>query len=325
MENLPKVSVTVPVYNTSPYLKKCLDSLAAQTLKDIEVIIVDDGSTDGSGTICDEYAARHPNFKVIHQSNGGLAVARQTGLDAAKGEYVIPCDSDDWVDPDMYEALYKKGVADKADIVVCGFTEEYPGGRSIHRRVWFESLDPVHHKSDILKTNLHNTWCRLIKRELFQENRICYEPGVNMGEDKFILYKLLHYNPKISQIDFYPYHYRKTAGSYTSRLKYTEVKKAIAIVDWVESNYSVPDYSEGIFLLKVNHVFSLVRSDGADMDYIMRLLETRISWRDFFKHRMSVKSIAVYCAKLIPVAFVSALVRKAYSMTGKDFQKPVRQ
>ncbi len=98
----PAVSVTVPVYNTSKYLRKCLDSLQSQTLKNIEFIIVDDGSTDDSGVICDEYAKSNPKFKVIHQKNGGLASARQTGLNHARGEYVIVCDSDERVEPDMY-------------------------------------------------------------------------------------------------------------------------------------------------------------------------------------------------------------------------------
>lgn len=125
------VSVIVPIFNTSRYLRKCLDSLAHQTLTAIEFILVDDGSTDDSGKICDEYASKDSRFRVIHQSNGGSAVARQTGLDAARGEYTIVCDSDDWVEPDMYEKLYRKAVETDADMVLCGYFAEYIDGRSL--------------------------------------------------------------------------------------------------------------------------------------------------------------------------------------------------
>ena len=113
-----KVSVTVAVYNTSKYLRKCLDSLDVQSMQEIEFIVVDDGSTDGSGVICDEYARRNPKFKVIHQQHSGLAAARQTGMDNAKGEYVIVCDSDDWVEPEMYETLYNVAAESNADIAI---------------------------------------------------------------------------------------------------------------------------------------------------------------------------------------------------------------
>ena len=92
---IPKISVTVPVYNTSRYLYQCLNSLAVQTLQDIEFIIVDDGSTDNSGIICDAYSKKDSRFKVIHQPNGGSAVARETGLKNAVGDFIIVCDSDD--------------------------------------------------------------------------------------------------------------------------------------------------------------------------------------------------------------------------------------
>ena len=103
-----KVSVTVPVYNTAKYLDRCLSSLIEQTLQDIEIVLVDDGSTDGSDSICDSWAERDNRIKVIHQRNGGLWKARQTGLENATGEFIIVCDSDDWVDTSAYEKAYTK-------------------------------------------------------------------------------------------------------------------------------------------------------------------------------------------------------------------------
>lgn len=102
------VSVIVPVFNTERFIRQCLDSIRQQTYGEFEVIVVDDGSTDRSGAICDEYAQEDTRFKVIHQSNGGVSVARQTGIDAAIGDYTIHIDPDDWVDPTMLEELFIK-------------------------------------------------------------------------------------------------------------------------------------------------------------------------------------------------------------------------
>ena len=104
----PSLSIVVPVYNTEKYLKQCVDSLTSQTLNEIEIILVDDGSTDGSGAICDEYAAKDSRIKVIHKENGGLGFARNSGLEMAQGEFVGFVDSDDWVDLDFFEKLLGK-------------------------------------------------------------------------------------------------------------------------------------------------------------------------------------------------------------------------
>ena len=116
----PKVSIVVPIYNVEKYLKQCIDSLLNQTLKDIEIILVDDGTPDLAGQIADEYASNYANVKVIHQKNAGLGPARNTGIKHASGEYVGFVDSDDWVDSKMYQKLYNLAIDNKADIVVSG-------------------------------------------------------------------------------------------------------------------------------------------------------------------------------------------------------------
>lgn len=116
----PKVSVIVPVYNTEPYLRECLDSIKNQTLREIEIICVDDGSTDNSGKILDEYAANDSRFIVIHKENQGPALARQVGLDFAKGEYVKFVDSDDYIDLQTLEICYNEAKKDDVDVLVHG-------------------------------------------------------------------------------------------------------------------------------------------------------------------------------------------------------------
>ena len=118
---MPHVSVIVPVYNVEEYLRKCIDSIVAQTLKDIEIILVDDGSTDGSGTICDEYASQDKRVRVVHKINGGLSSARNTGIEAASAPFLMFIDSDDWVEPNFCEKPYLAAKNNNADLVLFSF------------------------------------------------------------------------------------------------------------------------------------------------------------------------------------------------------------
>lgn len=115
----PRLSIIVPVYNVEPFIHKCVDSILAQTLADFELILVDDGSTDRSGVICDEYAKKDMRVTVIHKENGGQASARNIGLDIIKGDYIGFVDSDDFVENDMFELLYKNAMKYEADVVEC--------------------------------------------------------------------------------------------------------------------------------------------------------------------------------------------------------------
>lgn len=125
-----KLSIIVPVYNVEEYLPRCLDPLAEQSLGDYELILIDDGSTDGSGRICDEYARRYPGLvRVRHIDNGGQGRARNIGIELARGEYLGFVDSDDWVDLSMYEKLCRRAEETGADVAVCDFLAKYEDGR----------------------------------------------------------------------------------------------------------------------------------------------------------------------------------------------------
>lgn len=120
------ISVIIPVYNVEPYLRKCLDSVVNQTYKELEIFIIDDGSTDGSGAICDEYVKADKRIRVFHTENRGLSCARNLGLDEVKGEWIGFVDSDDWIEPDMYEVLLTRAKETGADVVECSFIRLYP-------------------------------------------------------------------------------------------------------------------------------------------------------------------------------------------------------
>ncbi len=117
----PLISIIVPVYNVKEYVVRCLESIAAQTFTHYECIVVDDGSTDGSGDLCDNFAATHDRFRVIHQPNKGLSMARNSGLKVAQGQYIGFVDSDDWIHPDMYRVMLEQLQACRADLIACHF------------------------------------------------------------------------------------------------------------------------------------------------------------------------------------------------------------
>ena len=123
--NSPIISVIIPIYNVEEFLPKCIDSVLNQTLKNVEIILVDDGSTDNSSIICDEYALLDNRITVIHKKNEGLSASRNIGIDVAKGNYLAFVDSDDWIEESMFEIMYNTIVTNDADMVVCNYYEDY--------------------------------------------------------------------------------------------------------------------------------------------------------------------------------------------------------
>ena len=122
-----EISIIVPVYKVEKYLKKCVDSILAQTFTDFELILVDDGSPDDSGKICEEYAEKDARVRVLHKENGGLSSARNAGIEVAKGKYLGFIDSDDYIAEDMYELLYNTIIKEDADLSICGIYDVYEG------------------------------------------------------------------------------------------------------------------------------------------------------------------------------------------------------
>ena len=118
------ISIIVPVYNVAVYLRQCIESLLNQTYKNIEVVLVNDGSTDGGGDICEEFRRKDPRVVVLHKENGGLVSARKAGLKASRGRYIACVDGDDWIEPDMYERMHCRMTEKNVDIVMCGHTHK---------------------------------------------------------------------------------------------------------------------------------------------------------------------------------------------------------
>lgn len=213
-----KVSIVIPVYNTAEYLPECIDSIRRQTLKEIEIICVDDGSTDGSADILDEYALRDDRILVIHKDNGGPASARKTGLRAASGQYIGFADSDDWIEEDMYELLYQKAENQRVDIVTCGFFLEgnyttmhmdtvpqglYAGEDM--RELREKAIYNLEEKSSGLKASL----CyKLFKKDLICEAQYKIPDEITMADDKMCLLTALLECNSVYVCHKALYHYR---------------------------------------------------------------------------------------------------------------------
>lgn len=187
------VSVIVPVYNAETYLDACVQSLLSQTLSTIEIVLVNDGSTDGSGALCDRYAAADARVTVVHQDNKGASAARNAGIRHARGTYIGFVDSDDFVEPTMYQWLYEEAEANEADIVFCNlFTNDqkmlpyladgvYEGERL--RQEIYPRLIAVVDETKHGKVLRGAVWCRIFKRELLLQNEILFHEGLIYNED----------------------------------------------------------------------------------------------------------------------------------------------
>lgn len=202
------VSIIVPVYKAEKYIHQCIDSLLAQTYKNIEVILVDDGSPDHCGKICDEYAAKDCRVKVIHQQNGGVSVARQTGIDHATGEYSIHADPDDWVELNMIEELVAKAVADNADMVICDFYRESKSDRIHVCQNPGDDLSASAVLRKILSQQLHGSCCNKLVNRSHIEGIGFIPEDLCILEDELYNIRILARTIKVSYLPKAFYHYR---------------------------------------------------------------------------------------------------------------------
>ena len=192
MQITPLISIIIPVYNAEKHIRKCLDSIRKQTYTNWEAILVDDGSPDNCGEICDEYAKKDNRFKVIHQKNGGVSLARQAGLDKATGDYIIHCDPDDWIEPEMLQELIGTAISENAGMVICDI-KEYEDGRTTlltqHLERQQTSKDT---QTKIINQQLHGSCCnKLIKKELCKDISF-YPSNINMCEDELFNIRVLN-------------------------------------------------------------------------------------------------------------------------------------
>ncbi len=219
------ISIIVPVYKVEPYLSCCIESIINQTCKDIEIVLVDDGSPDKCGRICDKYAREDERIRVFHTDNHGLSAARNVGIKEARGEFVGFVDSDDWIEPDMYEVLLAKAIEFDADVCECNFwfgtsTKNYSNIEdAIYRNK--ESLEALFNNKIC-----HVAWNKIYKRKLFDS--VSFPEGRNI-EDISIMHLLIDQTKTVVVMSDKKYHYRQRADS----IKYTY--SASNLIDYADA------------------------------------------------------------------------------------------
>lgn len=215
----PKVSVIVPVYKAEAYLHRCVDSLLAQTFTDFEVLLIDDGSPDNSGVICDEYAKKDSRVRVLHKENGGVSSARQCGIDNALGEYTIHADPDDWVEPTMLEELYAKAKEEDADMVICDFYVENKTRRDYVKQQP-SSLDSETVLKELFQQLHGSCWNKLVKRACYNNANVSFDLNLSFCEDLYFHASLLKHHISVAYLPKAFYHYDQIVNTDSIVRKY---------------------------------------------------------------------------------------------------------
>ena len=244
----PLVSIIVPIYNVEKYLRKCIDSILNQTLENIEVILVNDGSTDNSGKIIDEYKVRDSRVIAIHKENGGQSSARNIGLDIAKGKYIGFVDSDDWIDKDMYNQLVKKIEKSQSDICVCGRIL-YSENDTLLNKIEVKNETIDFNKQSLGEYTVNKlfynhtvvVWNKIYKKDIIDTNKIRFKDVSYVGsEDALFNYSILCHVNKISSIDKVFYNQLERNGSTSRSYKYGYITRMSNLIS------SMHEYSKDI-------------------------------------------------------------------------------
>lgn len=251
---MPETSIIMPVYNAEKTLSQMIDSILSQTFTDWELLCIDDGSTDSSGVLLEEYALRDSRIKVFHKANEGVAMARQMGIDNAQGEYCIHADADDWVEPTMLEELYNEAKGKDADVIICDYFLNIKEKQTyISQKP--TSLDPIQILRDLFQ-QLHGSCCnKLVKRVCYNKYDITFTKGINHCEDLITWIQLFqHPEIKVAYLPKAFYHYCEnelsitrnfTRKTYEMRLKFRDKLKDILHIS--EATDIINKVSFGIF------------------------------------------------------------------------------
>jgi len=247
MNRLPdiKVSLIIPVYNVEAYIERCLTSVVNQTLKDIEVIIVNDGSFDKSMEIVNSFDVKYANIYIINKANGGLSSARNSGLKAASGKYIAFLDSDDYIDETMLEQMYNNAEVNNFDIVACNLTMVDLSDKIIEVEKNTVNYNHTYNKDDVIGEYLLNNipsyaWNKLYLKKLFDENKITYPEG-RLYEDIGTSFELLFRARKVGFIDKQLYFYVQRDGAITKVPSFKAGFDIISIIDNIKNILEVND------------------------------------------------------------------------------------
>lgn len=259
-----KVSIIVPVYNVEAYLAKCLDSLVNQTLKEIEIIVVNDGSPDNSKKIIDTYSNKYDNIHAFDKENGGLSDARNFGIKKAKGEYIAFVDSDDYVDTSMYEKMYNKAKSGNYDMVVCDLNYVYDDRVM---RAYSNVKEDTEKIKEVMLNIYPAAWNKIFKRELLSD--IKFKRGIWFEDVEFI-YRLLPHVKNIGVVNEPLYQYLQRDGSITRKKDmriYNYIDNMNSIMDYYKDNDLYLEYKKELEYIYVRYIYATFIRQATIFDY----------------------------------------------------------
>ena len=290
---MPTISVIIPVYNAEKYIEGCISSIINQSFPDFELILVDDGSTDLSGTLCDSFVTKDNRIKVFHRPNGGVSSARNYGIEKSSGEWIVFVDSDDYVDWNYLKILYEYSI--DCDIVSCGYVviDEYGNVKRKHPIIngFFSQNDTV----DFINNYCCNTssWSHLIRSNIIKDNGILFCENRSVGEDTVFILNCFVKANCYKNISSELYYYRITQNSL---MHPDEKQKNKFINDFLWSNNQVITMNEGTFyfyyLIKCyDLMLFLYKNDIRSLKHIFKELHITISYKKRLKYwkRLSIK------------------------------------
>lgn len=277
----PAISIICPIFNMEVSLEKCIKSVLKQTFTDYELLLIDDGSTDESGKICDQYAIIDNRIKVIHKKNEGVSKARQIGIDKAIGEYTIHIDPDDWVEADMLESLYKKAKEGGADMVIADYYVNIDDFQ-FYEQQKPTALDNVSVLHDIFKGLHGNCWNKLIRRACYIKYGVKFPPDISFKEDFCVIVQLLLHPIKISYVNHAFYHYVKSANSLANTINKQKYHDQLAVIGWVES-YLNREYPECLNILKADVACWLIETGFESAHKIRNKYQELLSFSTYRK------------------------------------------
>lgn len=304
----PKVSVIVPVYKAEKYLNRSVGSILSQTLTDFEVLLIDDGSPDRSGDICDEYAAKDPRVRVFHKENGGVSSARQCGLDNAQGEYTIHVDPDDWVEPQMLEELYAKAKEEDADMVFCNYFWDKRNSSKVIRQ-HIALLDSISVLRGLFGSLHGSVWNKLIRRECCVENGVSFPIGINLYEDLIFNIELLLKTTslKVAYIDKAYYHYIQNENTNSLTRNYTSTT--------YQTDCYIRDYI--LELTKDSDCYTLSQI------YLNAMITQRAFFSGFFSSSDFKKYFNKYLCDIVKAKNINHIIRIAICFSCIGFYRPI--
>ena len=307
MNSHPLISVIVPVYNCEKYLSQCIESILAQTYINLQIILIDDGSKDNSGKICDTYAEKDTRIEVIHQANSGVSVARNAGLKVVRGEYIGFVDSDDYLAPSMYTYLYQLIEVHQVPIAICNFYN-----LSIEKQVEsvpLERVITIWKGSEILAHcfNQMFSWNKLFSRSLFAE--INFNPNCGYGEDIYVCTQLFE---KASLAVYGPqakYYYRKYGNTATTSLTWnpnylTYFSETMHVIEYAKKQNLqrvVKKFKESRLLLAVSFLHRCIQTtpfDEQSAHFLQQYIRKNILYFVFHIHAKISKKIFALCSVL---------------------------